>query len=391
MITKAINKLNKYIINNNFKGYDPYDALTSPAFGKIKNPMIGEIITQILKKNPINLRSLFAIKPQDNPKGLGLMLKAFSLQYMITKEQIFKEICNNIYLRLLSLKSPDFPEYCWGYNFPWSNPNEYLPAYCPSVVVTSFVVEGLANYKIISHLDDQEDIDKIIISASDYVMNRIPHFYLPEGIAIAYTHRSKEICYNASLLAMQILLRAYEISQDKVLIETSKKAVNYVISKQHSDGHWNYSINPMTKKERVQVDFHQGFILDSLFDYFKETDDDSVQTSIKKGINFYKFSQFSSQGISKWRYPKDYPIEIHNQSQGIITFSKLNEFLPDSLDFAKVIAKWTIKNMQDKEGYFYYQKYPLIINKIPYMRWNQAWMLLALTTLEYYTNEQECV
>ena len=213
---------------------------------------------------------------------------------------------------------------------------------------------------------------------------------MPEGIVIAYTHNSKSICYNSSLLAMQILLRAYEISQDKILIETSEKAVNYVVSKQHSDGHWNYSINPMTKEERVQVDFHQGFILDSLLDYFKKTDDYSILKSIKKGINFYKFIQFSPEGVSKWRYPKEYPIEIHNQAQGIITFSKLNEFLPDSLDFANIVAKWTIKNMQDKEGYFYYQKYPLIINKIPYMRWNQAWMLLALTTLEYYTNEQDC-
>jgi hypothetical protein len=386
MITNAINKLNKYIINNNFKGYDPYDALTSPVFKKIKNPMIGAIITQIFKKNPINLRSLFAIKPQDIPKGLGLMLKAFSLQYMITKDQSFKDICNKIYLRLIALKSPDFPEYCWGCNFPWSNPNEYLPAYCPSVVVTSFVVEGLATYKKIFHQDDQEDIDKIILSASNYVMNRIPHFYMPEGIVIAYTHNSKSICYNSSLLAMQILLRAYEINQDKILIETSEKAVNYVVSKQHSDGHWNYSINPMTKEERVQVDFHQGFILDSLLDYFKKTDDYSILKSIKKGINFYKFIQFSPEGVSKWRYPKEYPIEIHNQAQGIITFSKLNEFLPDSLDFANIVAKWTIKNMQDKEGYFYYQKYPLIINKIPYMRWSQAWMLLALSTLDYYSH-----
>jgi hypothetical protein len=333
MITNAINKLNKYIINNNFKGYDPYDALTSPVFKKIKNPMIGAIITQIFKKNPINLRSLFAIKPQDIPKGLGLMLKAFSLQYMITKDQSFKDICNKIYLRLIALKSPDFPEYCWGCNFPWSNPNEYLPAYCPSVVVTSFVVEGLATYKKIFHQDDQEDIDKIILSASNYVMNRIPHFYMPEGIVIAYTHNSKSICYNSSLLAMQILLRAYEINQDKILIETSEKAVNYVVSKQHSDGHWNYSINPMTKEERVQVDFHQGFILDSLLDYFKKTDDYSILKSIKKGINFYKFIQFSPEGVSKWKYSKEYPIEIHNQSQGILTFNKMNKFIDGCLDY----------------------------------------------------------
>ncbi len=64
----------------------------------------------------------------------------------------------------------------------------------------------------------------------------------------------------------------------------------------------------------------------------------------------------TNEGLSKWRYPKEFSIEIHNQSQGIITFSKMSKFIDGCLDFATVIAKWTIKNMQYKEGYFYYPK-----------------------------------
>jgi hypothetical protein len=37
--------------------------------------------------------------------------------------------------------------------------------------------------------------------------------------------------------------------------------------------------------------------------------------------------------------------------------------------------------MQDKKGYFYYQKFPFFTNKISYMRWGQAWMLLAISSL----------
>lgn len=42
------------------------------------------------------------------------------------------------------------------------------------------------------------------------------------------------------------------------------------------------------------------------------------------------------------------------------------------------IAKWAINNMQDNKGYFYYQKTRWYTNKIPYMRWSQAWMFYAL-------------
>ena len=69
-------------------------------------------------------------------------------------------------------------------------------------------------------------------------------------------------------------------------------------------------------------------------------------------------NQFSSNGISFWRWPKKYPIDIHNQSQGIITFSIFKDFSSSYLDFSKTIAKWTIENLQSKRGNFYYQKYP---------------------------------
>ncbi len=37
--------------------------------------------------------------------------------------------------------------------------------------------------------------------------------------------------------------------------------------------------------------------------------------------------------------------------------------------------------MQDPSGFFYYRKYPWFTNKIPFIRWGQAWMLLALSEL----------
>jgi hypothetical protein len=107
--------------------------------------------------------------------------------------------------------------------------------------------------------------------------------------------------------------------------------------------------------------------------------------AIKKGLEFYHDHQFFPDGRSLWRYPKEYPVEIHNQSQGIITFSKLagdNKAYPS---FSNTIAEWTIQNMQGKDGHFYYQNHKYYKNKISYMRWSQAWMFLALTTL--ITNE----
>ena len=52
---------------------------------------------------------------------------------------------------------------------------------------------------------------------------------------------------------------------------------------------------------------------------------------------------------------------------------------------AERVLNWTVKNMQSEKGYFYYQKRKYITNKIPYMRWSQAWIFYGLTY--YLLNE----
>ena len=44
-------------------------------------------------------------------------------------------------------------------------------------------------------------------------------------------------------------------------------------------------------------------------------------------------------------------------------------------------------HMWNRKGYFYYQVLPFFTNRISYMRWSQAWMLLALATMLEGTRE----
>ena len=106
---------------------------------------------------------------------------------------------------------------------------------------------------------------------------------------------------------------------------------------------------------------------------------EETKAAILKGSKFYKEHQFEPNGRSLWRLPARWPVDIHNQSQGIITFSLLKDYDPSFLPFAQTIANWTIQHMQSPKGYFYYRLTPLFKNKIPYIRWSQAWMMVAVT------------
>jgi hypothetical protein len=49
---------------------------------------------------------------------------------------------------------------------------------------------------------------------------------------------------------------------------------------------------------------------------------------------------------------------------------------------AEKVALWTINNMQDKKGYFYYRQYPMGINaKTPMLHWAEATMFKSLSLL----------
>jgi hypothetical protein len=48
-----------------------------------------------------------------------------------------------------------------------------------------------------------------------------------------------------------------------------------------------------------------------------------------------------------------------------------------------------VRHMWDERGYFYYQKHRYWTNRIPYLRWGQAWMLLALATMMDHAQRRE--
>lgn len=379
-VKNSLTALVNYCESCAFKGYDPYDTLNSPVLKNIPGSFIPAVFIQLQKRNPVNIRSLLGIKKGINPKGMGLMLKAFSQLYRKTGQPDFLEKADQLFLWLNTHNSKGYDGKCWGYNFDWANPDGNLPAYTPSVVVTSFVVDGMFEY---FRATGSADAKNAIYSAAEYVLKDIPVSEFPEGISFAYTHLSEGCCYNASLLAAEVLAKSDHINGKSVNREYILKAVDLVLSKQKDDGAWWYSYNPVTGRERKQIDFHQGFVLVSLhhLNQLIEKPRSDVQAAIAKGLAFYKEHQFLPSGRALWRLPKKWPVDIHNQSQGIITFAKLADYHPDYLPFAKTIASWTISQMQDKTGYFYFRKYPLFTNKIPYMRWSQAWMMLALAEL----------
>jgi len=232
-IQNSFNKLLNYIESENFKGYDPYDTLNSwvPFHWLSKwGPILA---TQFQKRNPINIRPFLGIKKDYNPKAMGLFLQAYSLLYAKTEKKEYLERANFFFNWLKNNYSKGFSGYCWGYNFPWANPKHYYDLYTPSSVVTGFVCKGIYEYYKITN---NQTAKEILISASDFILNDIPVTKGEQGICFSYTPMQRDLCFNSSLLAAEILAKAYAISHRPELKEKVISAVEWVIAYQKNDG-----------------------------------------------------------------------------------------------------------------------------------------------------------
>jgi hypothetical protein len=247
--------------------------------------------------------------------------------------------------------------------------------------VTAFIAKGLYAYYRVSQ---SEEAKELLLSTIPFILYDLKRTVTKDGICISYSTKTRDCCYNASLLAAEVLAMAYQIDPNEQYKQLALEAVRFVVAHQHHDGHWGYSLDDKSGHERKQTDFHQGFILESIFNItslLNFTDDDTTQ-ALQRGVDFYVAYQFEQNGRSYFRLPKKYPIDIHHQSQGIITLCRMGKFSPGYVPFAKNIALWTIDEMQDpSDGHFYYRKHRYYIDKTSYMRWGQAWMFLALAEL----------
>ncbi len=380
-VKKTINYLIKNIKQNKYKGYDPYDCLNSPLFQKISSKWIQLLCTQMFVYSPLNFRKFVHISPQINPKAMGLLLSSF-IQFQQSKTpistlEIEKEI-HLIYDWLINNANTKYSGKCWGYPFPWQDLHKYIPQYEPSIVCTSFIGHALLDYY--DYNKDKNTLPEIE-SICAFITNDLHTNKDIDGICFSYSPHDTNIVHNANLLGASFLARAGKALGNNSILKTAKTSYHFSLPKQNPDGSWHYSIDIHSDTHRIQNDFHQGYIIDSLIDYAQYIKDDSnIQQRITQAASFYT-KQFSENGKSYWRYPTKWPIDIHNQAQGIITFSRLSTYLEDEKysQRARKILHWTINNMQEESGYFYYQKWPFITNKTNYLRWSQIWMIKAIS------------
>ena len=374
-IYNSLEKLQKYVETNEYKGYDPYDALKSPLF-KIpilkSSKKIRFIGQQLGKRSPLNLRPILFVPKGLNPVTLGLSLQAYAyqLQGNLDKTDILEQKINSLIDQLIELIPKGFSGACWGYDFDWEARYAKIDGYQPTVVGTSIVVNALYEYYKVSKSQRAKDL---ILSASNFVINDLNKTVVDDTICFSYSPFDHQQVFNASMKGVRILSQAYSLSPNNLILEKAKMGAKYIYESQNEDGSWFYS----RAKVGGWIDnYHTGYILDSLDDFITLTGDTTFLENLNMGVKYYINNFFEPDGFPKFYNNNKFPIDCTAASQSILTLVRFNY-----IDEAEKVANFMVENMQSKKGYFYFRKFKFYTIKTPFMRWSQAWMFSAFSYL----------
>ena len=382
-VENCIEEMFSYIESADYAGYDPYDALNSPLIRLIssKSKYLRIAFTQFFRRCPVNLRPLFGVKKGHNPKGIGLFLWGYSKLYALTKEPRYLERVDYLLNILEQIQSKGYSGNCWGYNFDWQSRTFMRPKETPTIVNTSFIGHALLDcYELTGR---QRALD-MAIPIKDFILNDLHRTSLDGTFCFSYTPVDTEVVHNANLLGASILARLMRYCDDDRLTPAALASLDYSMRHQRDDGSWFYAD---TSIQGWIDSFHTGFNLQAIRYILDAGLAPEHRAAYRKGVEYYAGNFFLKDGTPKYYHDRIYPIDIHAPAQAICFFSQEGKEYQDLTDR---IVNWMLQNMYNRREFFYFRKGRLLTNRIPYMRWSQAWAFQALTEYLLANGEDSC-
>jgi hypothetical protein len=370
-------KLLAYCRANDWAGHDPYDALNSRLFRALpfldaRIPRL--VLTQALKRSPVDVRGWVGVPPTQNPKALGLFLAAM-LKLSRAGVTGLDDQIEQMIRRLASLRSPGVAAWCWGYSFPWQTRTIVVPRGAPNLVCTSFVGGAL--------LDAAERGDSrclgMAASAAEWIQRDL-YWRDGDGAAgFAYPlTSSRSRVHNANFLGAAFLCRVSRLTGDERFLEPALTVARYSAARQRDDGSWHYGEG---SRQRWIDNFHTGYNLCALASIGRDAETSEFEDQVRRGMQFYRTHFFRHDGAPRYFHDRTYPIDSHCVAQALITLVASGDPEPDDVRLAGRVLDWALDHLWDERGFFYYRVLRSCTIRTSYMRWTQAWMLLALATV----------
>lgn len=377
-VTVTFNELEAWGASHGWAGADPYDGLNATRFvNTLRRTASGrQLLTQVVKRSPLNVRPLLGIPAGRSPVTIALALSAYAISP--TPDVRTRRIRMLELARQLDAERCEEAEFaCWGYHFDVQTRVFFYPSGSPNTIASAFA--GLA----FVHAHDAEPSDVPLEPArrtAEYFLRRVPQTAAGQsgGAYFGYLNGDTTPIHNASMLVSSLLACVGTRTHDRRYLDAAERGVQYTVQRQRPNGSWPYGERPGLH----WIDnFHTGYVIEALLTC--EANGIPIPEGvIHRALAFYQSQLFLPDGTPKYYSHAQYPIDALSVAQGIQTFSLAAASYPGAYEFALQIFGFYRRRMRRPDGAPIFQRRRFWANKTVHPRWTVAPMLLALAHLQ---------
>jgi rhamnogalacturonyl hydrolase YesR len=376
-ILRSLDLVAQWVEQHEYRGYEPFDGLSSwvrpLTFG---NEFAGRLLQQAVRQCPWNVRPLLGVGLKESTKGRGYMARGYLTLYRATQGQAYLDKALRCLQWLDQHKVARFAHHSWSNHYDFVGRGGLYTKDDPIIVWTSLIGHA---YLEAFELTGRDTFLATAESACRWVLD-VPRERTDRGDCLSYLADRQISVHNANMLGASLLARVARHTGNQEYRRVAHSAMEYSCSRQLPDGSWWYAEEP---KFHWIDNFHTGYNLDSLWYYIDASQDETFRPHLTRGLSFFKRHFVEENGRPRYYHVRTYPVDIQCAAQTIDTLALMADVDPECLKLAAKVAAWTIRNMQDARGYFYYRQYPLVKARTPMLHWGQATMFKALSHLAF--------
>ena len=404
-IERAIERFRHWLLEFGYLSYDQFDFWGSRPgiFAKklfYKNKILAAplvILLQVLESFLPRSRALFAPK-----RRFAIGDAHFAMGYMnlyeYTNESGYLDAARELLAEMRSSATRTASGLGWGYPYTWVTSGGIYAPGTPFITVTPYAAE--ASLRMHEITGEQHDLDMVAASARFAAFDLKETVVSPEETAAGYGTGDNRLVINANAYRAALLLKAFQLFGITEYKEKALKNLRYVLNWQQPDGSWPYA-----EDEPFIDNFHTCFVLKNLYKAYSVLKDDrpgstgstgstgdgktlaeEIMKAVKKGYEYYRREMFRPDGtpvhFTKQTSPKFRKIEMYDYAEGISLGTLINQDIPCALEFSAELARHLIESFQLRDGHFVTRVTTFNTrNTVPYLRWPQAQLFYALTSL----------
>jgi hypothetical protein len=360
-----------------WRGPDPYDGLnaTRLAWARRGSPLPMRILTQAVKRSPLDLRPLLGIPDGLSAATLALATSAYARNGFLDPDDARGKLRRTV-AELQNLRCTTFNEPCWGYHFDVQTRVFFYPRTEPNTIATAFAGLGLLDAH---ELAGEQGALELALGAGEFFARQVPQTQTTQGAYFGYLPGDTTPIHNANMLVCALLARLSRSIAREDLARAAVAGVEYTTSRQRPDGSWPYGEQPHLD----WVDgFHTGYVLDCLLTCIEAgIGGPAAEEAWRRGLRFYVDALIERDGTPRYMPDSRYPIDGQCVAQAIHTLSRASALEPGLAEQRWQVLRFALDRFARSDGAFAFQRERLWLNRTAHPRWVQAPMLVALTQL----------